>query len=94
MTHPHGLYVFKPGPPSLLQAGQDFQSVRLSARPSIPEKALPERPGELVDWTGMEIFTGDAGNIIAVHQHSNGQIWLAAHDRLVLFDGQHFPLLH
>ena len=74
----------------MLQAGQDFQSVRLSARPSIPEKALPERPGELVDWTGMEILAGDAGNITAVHQHSNGQIWLAAHDRLVLFDGQHF----
>lgn len=90
VTHPHGLYVFKPGPPSLLQSGQDFQSVRLSACPSIPEKALPERPRELVDWTGMEIFAGDAGNITAVHQHSNGQIWLAAHDRLVLFDGQHF----
>jgi ligand-binding sensor domain-containing protein/two-component sensor histidine kinase len=89
VTHPRGLYVFKPEPASVLQSGNGFHSVQLVVRRASPERLLPARPGEVVDLSGLEIFAGGAEQITAVYQQTNGQIWVAAHDRLLLFDGQH-----
>jgi ligand-binding sensor domain-containing protein/signal transduction histidine kinase len=90
VTHPHGLYVFKPAPLSALEPGKPFQFVQLHAHASVGEYPLPSQPDEVVDCTGLGIFAGSAKQITAVYQQSNGQLWLAAHDRLVLFDGRHF----
>ena len=89
-THPAGLYVLKPEPVSALGAWDGLKLRQVTAHAPVAENALPVQPGEALDLTGVTAFGGAAHQITALYQHSNGQLWLAAHNRLVRLEGGHF----
>ncbi len=91
--HPAGLYVLKPEALSALNAHDEsngFESRPLTPRRPSREGELPTTPGEAIDLTDVTTFGGAANQVTAIYQQSNGQTWLAAHNRLVLFDGHSF----
>ena len=92
-THPAGLYVLKPEPLSSLGTWNGIKPRRLTARRPVEGAEMPNNPGEAVDLTALAAFGGEANQISEIFQQSNGQIWLTAHNRLVLFDGSSISLL-
>jgi ligand-binding sensor domain-containing protein/signal transduction histidine kinase len=89
VMHPGGLYVLKPEALSALESWNGFKLRPIMARRPIAEMELPANPGECVDLTAVMVLGGEANKITWIYQQSNGQIWLAAHNRLVVFDGRH-----
>ncbi len=89
-THPAGLYVLKPEPISTLGTWNGIKQRRLTAHRPVEGAEMPSHPGEAVDLTALAVFGGEGNQISEIFQQSNGQIWLTAHNRLVLFNGSRF----
>ena len=89
-THPAGLYVLKPEPISTLGTWNGIKPRRLTAHRPVEGTEMPNHPGEAVDLTALAVFGGEGNQIREIFQQSNGQIWLTAHNRLVLFNGSRF----
>jgi ligand-binding sensor domain-containing protein/two-component sensor histidine kinase len=90
VLHSAGLYLLKPELLSALTPWGRFTRRRLNPHPPGRPYVLPRTPGEAVDLTSVFPFHGAGRQIFAIYQQSNGQIWAAINDRLLLFDGQHF----
>jgi signal transduction histidine kinase/ligand-binding sensor domain-containing protein len=88
-THQGGLYVLKPEPLSALESWNGFRQHPMTPRRPVTEIELPGSPGESVDLSAVAAFGGAAHEVTGIYQQANGHIWLSAHNRLVLFDGQH-----
>ena len=90
-SYPGGVYVLRPEPISALTGTRALSSITLPVRRQNLESPLPRNPGEAVELTSLEALGGlGESQVIDIFQKSNGQIWLVAKNRLVLFDGRHF----
>jgi signal transduction histidine kinase/ligand-binding sensor domain-containing protein len=85
-----GSFVMRPEPFSSFAGKSAFSSRELRAGRPRAETVLPARAGDAIDLTSLEAFGGQATRISDIRQQANRQIWLAAKDRLVLFDGRRF----
>lgn len=86
-----GSYIVKPEPISVLESAGPFSSIRLASRPQNLVNPLPPKTDEAIDLTPLEALGGlGVKPITDVYQQSNGQIWLVAQNRFVLFDGRRF----
>jgi signal transduction histidine kinase/ligand-binding sensor domain-containing protein len=86
--HPGGAYVLKPEPLSAMAGLGAFSSHRLTARPQGSLTTLPASSSEALVLATEGASGRDVKQISDICQRSNGQIWLTAKDRLVLFDGR------
>ena len=98
-----GLLVFKPEPLDTLVASGAFTSRSLKVRQSSSREgslALPEAPGEAVDYTRVEALNlatrrqptvaPASQGVFGMLQASDGRVWLSLTNVLAVFDGQHF----
>jgi ligand-binding sensor domain-containing protein/two-component sensor histidine kinase len=82
-----GVYVLRPLP--LSDASAFAPHALADARRDVRPIALPERDGDLVEFTAKaDGFEG--GLIQAIHQTADGRVWLTRNDRLYVFDGHEF----
>lgn len=91
VSYPGRVYILRPEPISALVGKGAFTSIRLTARPENLASPLPGHAGEAIELTSLQALGGlTERQITDICQKANGQIWLVARNRLVLFDGRHF----
>jgi ligand-binding sensor domain-containing protein/two-component sensor histidine kinase len=82
--HDSGLILFRPGEGPVSVPGAP---ARAAARRN-PRVGLPATPGETVRFTTIDGVAG--GNVRALLQSADGQVWIGSRDGLTRFDGHRF----
>jgi signal transduction histidine kinase/ligand-binding sensor domain-containing protein len=85
-AYPGGAFITKPEPLSALAGLGEFSPRLLAPHPLALKAPLPAKPSETIDLGHFAAL----GESTPMYQQSNGHIWLALKDRLLLFDGRQF----
>lgn len=81
-----GIYVLRPIP---LSDPSAFEPHTLeAARRDTQPFALPEAPGDLVEYTSTNGFDGRL--VLALYRGTDGRVWIATKVSLIVFDGREF----